>query len=207
MLLKKYQNNSIVESSDDEDIVPFSFTITDDMKYCPETIFSLHIKQSRATTVRSLPVTAWNQGSTGLCWAAAVECIGDYMVGYDKYGAYGIAAEMGIGVNEGAYTGDAKDALSNLYGISTSQSTSLTDSTIISKINNNKPMYLNFQTTDAGHALTLCGYVSDNISNYFAIRVMDSNIGKFVMLNRSGGEFTYYGKDSKTYTLEDCLLP
>lgn len=108
------------------------------------------------------------QGKWGLCWAASVATIANYLNG-TNYTPFQIANTEGIGYDEGAYNSEALKAM-NDFGVpynTIGPTLSWTD--IVSKISLKTPIYM-YSTRDGGaHATVLYGYKYKNGTQYLAM--------------------------------------
>lgn len=144
------------------------------------------------------------QGNYGLCWAASVATICNYLKD-TAVTAKNVADTMGIGYDEGAGLGEAQQAL-KMYGISynnllESTADRMSWSNLQTNINNKYPVYVSAKTSGSGHAVTAYGYSVAAGTNYVVLWNSGTNGGTGASVTAtfksSGTTFAY---NNSTYT-------
>ena len=151
------------------------------------------------------------QGPYGLCWAASVATICNYLNGTNVT-AKNVADKMGIGYNTGGGLYEAQVALSkygvtyNNYNDSLNAQNRMSWSELKTNINNKYPVYVeshvNGNISDDGHAVTAYGYSVAAGSNYVIMWNSGSETSVTAEFKESGTTFAYNNKRyTWTYTL------
>lgn len=144
------------------------------------------------------------QGNYGLCWAASVATVANYVYG-TSHTAMNVADAMGKGYNDGGTTSEMQTAL-NYYAITYSYivNSQLSYSVIQTNIQNQRPPIVyalsNAGTDDeAAHAVTLYGYGGGYI--YLWNSGMNSGAGgsQLILYNSTATTFPY-GNATFTWT-------
>lgn len=147
---------------------------------------------------------AQGQGAYGLCWAAAVATICNYLNG-TNITAKNVADEMNVGYDDGALPEMAQEALSrymvrynniNLYA-----SEVMTWESYKINVNNKYPIYVRALASGGDHAVVAYGYMIAAGVRYITIWNSGVNGGTgsstTLMFRDYGTTFTY---NNKTYT-------
>lgn len=174
------ENIEITEDNQYDTYTPGFSTSTSSQKIC-----SLYNKQG--------------QGSYGLCWAASVATICNYLNGTNVT-AKNVADKMGIGYNEGGGLYDAQLALSK-YGVQYNNvldaQNRMSWSNLKTNIDNKYPVYVSAKTSESGHAVTAYGYLVAAGTNYVVLWNSGTQKSITATFKSSGTTFTY---NNDTYT-------
>lgn len=143
------------------------------------------------------------QGNYGLCWAATVATICNYL-NDTNITAKNVADTMGVSYEGGVRPHVAQQAL-RTYGISYNNLLGAVErmswSNLQANINNKYPVYVDAQSSDSGHAVTAYGYSVAAGTNYVVLWNSGLNGGvgasATVTFKSSGTTFTY---NNSTYT-------
>lgn len=173
--------------------------------------YTIQIPASPRTAMQiTLPVGTIRQ-ARNYCWAISVKLIGEYLTDGINYTPEKICDIMQIGYDDGAYVPDCINALNDIYSISTTKKSELTPNEVYSALGSAGPCYTDWQHTEYGHGMTLCGYYGDSVANEYDIRLSDSNSGTYKWLtkagqpsNKLGYKYTY---GSNTYSWNATLVP
>lgn len=140
------------------------------------------------------------QGNYGLCWAATVATICNYL-NDTNITAKNVADTMGVSYEGGVRPHVAQQAL-RTYGISYNNLLGAVErmswSNLQANINNKYPVYVDAQSSDSGHAVTAYGYSVAAGTNYVVLWNPGGNGAlATVTFKSSGTTFTY---NNSTYT-------
>lgn len=113
------------------------------------------------------------QGSYGMCWAASMSTIVNYLSGLNVQPKL-MCDNMLIGYDSGATIGQARTAMTHYYtnAYSVIRYSTVSADKIQQNINNKKPMYLSSvdtQNSNSGHAVVLYGYRIVSDSKYLVL--------------------------------------
>ena len=108
------------------------------------------------------------QGDYGLCWAASIATIANYLNG-TNYTPFQIANREGIGYDEGADNSEALKAMHDFGVPYNTIGATLSWSDIISKISLKTPVYMVSETDEGLHATVLYGYKYKNGIQYIVM--------------------------------------
>lgn len=146
------------------------------------------------------------QSRYGMCWAASVATIVNYIKG-KNYSASYICTMAGIGLSQGANIDKKKEVLAD-YGVTYKKRTrQLTWNEILINIQGKKPIAVSaFASKGEGHSLTIYGYV--NARGKMQIVLWDSALNegagdsKIIEYNE---KVTRYALDDKSFIWEETL--
>lgn len=138
---------------------------------------------------------AKGQGNYGMCWAASVATIVNYLKG-SNITAKQVCNKMGIGYNEGGTINDKQKALKK-YSINynhINQST-ISWSKVKSNVNNKKPIAISASANSGKnwHAVTIIGYQNYKVNDYIVIWNSGLNGGN------GGSQVIYYYNKYTTF--------
>lgn len=138
---------------------------------------------------------AKGQGNYGMCWAASVATIVNYLKG-NNITAKQVCNKMGIGYNEGGTINDKQKALKK-YSINynhINQST-ISWSKVKSNVNNKKPIAISASANSGKnwHAVTIIGYQNYKVNDYIVIWNSGLNGGN------GGSQVIYYYNKYTTF--------
>lgn len=136
------------------------------------------------------------QGAYGMCWAASVATIANYIKGTNR-SAQSICLLMEIGLNDGATISQSATALNKLGVYYAAHPLSIMSWTLIKKnINNKYPILVAAKSGSKGHMVTLYGY-QELYTNYIQIWNSGLNGGaggsQVIQFKSSGSTFSYGG--------------
>lgn len=142
------------------------------------------------------------QGNYGLCWAASVATICNYLNG-SNITAKNVADKMNIGYNEGAGLYDAQMAM-NAYGViynnfNYSTAYRMSWSALKTNISDKYPVYVSAKSSDSGHAVVAYGFTVAAGTPYVAMWNPGINGGKGDSISAEFSERTAFVYSNKTY--------
>ncbi len=145
---------------------------------------------------RILSVSYVSQGDYDLCWAAAAAALGRYYTGdtYSQYSPYALASIVGVG-NNGAGIDKAREILETVFHISTIYVASqMSTHTIVTHINEGRPIMVGFSNSTVGHMVVLCGFDDSGENMQYYVRDSNTPSMQIVMALYSDGSIVmdYY---------------
>ena len=142
------------------------------------------------------------QGSYGLCWAASVATISNYLNG-TNYTACQIADKEGIGYNDGVYGPAAVLKAMEDFGVPYHiVAATLLWSEIKSKIVSKIPIYIAANSNDGGHSTVLYGYKNKNGTQYI---VMWNPGSAETQIVEYAGSYTTYSYVNTTFKWTESI--
>ena len=160
--------------------------------------------------LENYPVVNQRIGSKqyGMCWAATIASMIRFELpnNYPNLTAQNVCDTCGIGYDTGANSKNVPNYLEkylpSIYA-PTYYSSDLSKNDIMVIINNIDPAYLDWQSSDNGHATALCGY-SDSGST---IRIMDPAQECYISVTKGWFSYKYtLGNEKFTWKQTVCLL-
>lgn len=168
-----------------------------DYIYQSSSFTTLSISESQILSVpyKSNATVSDEYGSRGICWAASIASIVDYKTYYSRTALQIYQENRNLGLTG---VGDKTNKLAafSRYGLSASETSPKTYSSVKSYITSNKPIMMDFFSSTSGHSVVLKGFTKDDVG-YVTYSIMDPNYSGTTILDvsssaQSSGSALYF---------------
>lgn len=164
-------------------------TAVKNITYDSKILYGKRNNNSKFLNVPIVPQRTSDGVQHGMCWAASVASIVNYVMG-ENVTAVDVCDKMNVGYDDGANGATACDAL-NSYGVSSSSVDSVIGfDSAYNYINNNKPVYMRSSCSDGAHATVINGWTKSSDGN--TLTIMDPAYECYKQVYSDDGSDYYY---------------
>jgi len=168
-----------------------------DYNYLSSSFATLSISESQILSVpyKNNETVSDEYGSRGICWAASIASIVDYKTYYSRTALQIYQENRNLGLTG---IGDKTNKLAafSRYGLSASETSPKTYTSVRSYITSNKPIMMGFFSSSSGHSVVLKGFTKDDVG-YVTYSIMDPNYSGTTIIDvssaaQSSGSALYF---------------